>query len=166
MENSQEILEKYELRTGAHKNLEEGACIMELVSYIANEPWSDHPKCVCPILTEYAIRINDRFNDEHRQLLKPLIPLLLNTKENDNTQIARKRLMRWRNVTVTYPLILEFYKLPEIAMRLREFKNTLEDMAEAKKFLEANKEKIYKAANADANANANADARNGNVATR
>ncbi len=157
-ENIQEILDKYELKTGAHKNLKEGACIMELVSYIANEPWSDRPKCACPILTEYAIRINDRFNDEHRQLLKPLIPLLLNTKENDATQIARKRLMRWRNVTVTYPIILECYKLPEIATRLREFKNTLEDMAEAKKFLEANKEKIYKAAYANAYADANANA--------
>ncbi len=157
-ENIEEILSKYELKTGAHKSLNEGACIMELVSYIANEPWSDHPKCACPILTEYAIRMNDRFNDEHRQLLKPLIPLLLNTRMNNETQIARKRLIRWRNVTVTYPLILECYKLKEFADKLREFKNTLEDMAEAAKFLLANKGQIYKAANANANAYADANA--------
>ncbi len=156
-ENVEDILEKYDLKTGSHKELSEGACVMELVSYLANEPWSDHPQCACPILTEYAIRINDKFNDEHRQLLKPIIPLLLNSKVNDETQVARKRLIRWRNVTVTYPLILECYKLPEFAEKLRSFKNTLEDMAAAAKFLAANKEKIYKAANAYTYANANAN---------
>ena len=24
---------------------------MQLVSYIADEPWSDHPACTCPVLT-------------------------------------------------------------------------------------------------------------------
>ncbi len=163
-ENIEEILSKYELKTGAHKSLDEGACIMEIVSYIANEPWSDHPKCACPILTEYAIRMNDRFNDDHRQLLKPIIPLLLNSRRDDETQIARKRLIRWRNVTVTYPLILDCYKMTELANKLRAFGNNLKDMKSAAELLEANKKQIY--ANADAyayayayaNAYANADA--------
>ena len=74
MENIEEILQKYDLKTGAHKALDEGACVMELVSYIANEPWSDRPQCACPILTNAAIRFNDRVDDEHRQKLKELIP--------------------------------------------------------------------------------------------
>ena len=122
-----------DLKHGSHKSFKEGGCVMEMVSYIANEPWSDHPKCACPILTSYAIRINDAFNGEHRQKLKPLIPLLVNTKESDETQIARKRLIRWRNVTATCPLILDLLKLTEIATELRAFKNTLEDMAKAAK---------------------------------
>ena len=142
-ENLQEILDKYDLKSGSHKDLDAGACIMELVSYIANEPWSDHPKCACPILTQYAIRMNDKFNDEHRQLLKPIIPLLLNSKADDKTQIARKQLIMWRNVTTTYPIILECYKLPELAEELRKFKNTIEDMSLAAKFLTDNKQKIY-----------------------
>ncbi len=154
--NVEEILSKYELKKGAHADLEKGACIMELVSYIANEPWSDHPKCACQILTEYAICLNDRFSGEHRQLLKPLIPLLLNSKASDEIATARKRLIMWRNVTATYPLILEAYKLSEIADELRKFKNTEEDMLKARDFLVANKTKINADAYADAYADANA----------
>jgi len=149
-------IESFKLDIGKHKKLAEGACVMELVSYINNEPWSDHPACACPILTEYAIRLNDRFNDKHRQLLKPFIPLLIGTKLNDQTQIARKKLLMWRNVTAVYPLFLDLYKLPEIAEELRSLKNTSEDMDKAKKLLIENREKIYKAANAYANANADA----------
>ena len=26
------------------------ACVMEMAAYMANEPWSDHPKCASPII--------------------------------------------------------------------------------------------------------------------
>ena len=40
------------LKSGSHKppNGEFAACVMEAVSYIANEPWSDHPACTCPVI--------------------------------------------------------------------------------------------------------------------
>jgi hypothetical protein len=155
-------LETFKLTSGSHESLENGACIMEMVSYFADEPWSDHPKCACPILTAYSIRLNDCFNDEHRQRLKEFIPVIVGTKGTDEIQIARKRLIRWRNVTATYPMILEVFKLPDLAKELRKFENTLESMAQAKAFLERNKNDIYKAAYANAYANAaayaNADA--------
>ncbi len=151
-------LEEITLKSGAHKSFDDGACIMELVSYVANEPWSDHPRCACPILTEYAIRLNDKFNDEHRQLMKPFIMSLIGTRATDEVKITRKRLIRWRNVTATYPLILDMVKLPELAEKLRTFENTLESMAEAAKFLKENKEKIYASADAYAYASASADA--------
>ena len=129
---------------------------MEMVSYIANEPWSDHPKCSCPVLTEYAIRMNDQFNDEHRQLLKPLIPLLVGTRvEDDKIKIKRKQLILWRNVTATYPMILDTIKLPALATKLREYKNTVEGMNAAAEFLKENKKKIYANSNAYAYANSN-----------
>ena len=145
----QEKLETLKLGKGNHKSIDDGACIMEMVSYFADEPWSDHPACACPILTEYAIRLNDQFNDDHRQRLKKFIPVLVGTKSTDEVQIDRKRLIRWRNVTVTYPILLDLFKLPELAEELRKFENTLESMALSAKFLKENKEKIY----ADANAN-------------
>lgn len=151
-------LEKIELKKGSHKSIKDGGCIMELVGYMAGEGWSDHPKCACPILTEYAIRLNDNFTDEHRQKLRDFIPLLINSVGSDELRIARKRLLRWRFVTATYPHILELFKLPELAENLRKFKNTLEGMAEAKTFLEKHREEIYKDADAYANAYANANA--------
>lgn len=154
--NYEELIAKYDLKSGSHADIEKGACIMELVSYIADEPWSDNPQCTCPILTNYAIRLNDKFNDEHRQLLKPFIPLMIGTRADDPTQIARKQLIMWRHVTVTYPLILECYKMPELADKLRLFKNTVEDMALAANLLRDNKKQIY--VNASVNVNAYADA--------
>jgi len=148
-------LETMKLSTGSHKSIDDGACIMEMVSYMADEPWSAHPPCACPILTTYAIRLNDRFNDEHRQSMKEFIPLLIGTRETDQIKIARKRLIRWRNVTATYPLILELLKLNDLAAELRKFENTLESMALAVKFLRDNKQKIY-AAEVNAYANVNA----------
>lgn len=77
--NRLEALEKIKLSTGSHASIENGACIMEMVSYLANEPWSDHPKCACPILTGYAIRLNDRSDDETREKLKAIAPKLVGT---------------------------------------------------------------------------------------
>lgn len=59
--NQQEIIEKTELKVGKHSSFTEGSCVMELVSYLANEPWSDNPQCACPVLTKFAIRLNDKF---------------------------------------------------------------------------------------------------------
>ena len=139
------------LFTGSGTDIDH-ACVMQMVSYVAGEKWTDHPTCACPVLTQYAIRMNDRFKDEHRQLLKPFIPELVGTRANDEVEIARIRLMRWRNVTVTYPLILDFLKIPKFAEKLRMFENNLESMALATKFLKENKEEIHKRASAYVNA--------------
>lgn len=71
------LLKTVVLKKGSHKSFEQGACVMEMVSYIANEPWSDRPNCACPILTDFAIRYNDRVPDKQRQKLKSLIPKLM-----------------------------------------------------------------------------------------
>jgi hypothetical protein len=145
-----EEVKNKKLHTGSGKNLDT-ACIMQMVSYVAGEKWTDHPECACPILTEYAIRLNDRFNDEHRQRLKDFIPLLVGTRAGDEIRIARKRLLYWRNVTATYPLILDLIKLPELAEKLRTFQNNVDDMKSAASFLNENKEVIKKATYAYAN---------------
>ena len=148
-----EKLKEFKLGSGKHKSIDEGACVMEMVSYFADEPWSDRPKCACQILTSYAIALNDRFNDEYRQKLKDFIPSLVGTKVSDEVAIARKRLIQWRYVTVTYPLLLDMWKLNDIADKLRSFVNTSDDMKRASIFIKENRDKI----NADAYAYADAD---------
>lgn len=141
-------LENFELASGSHTAFEKGACIMEMVSYLADEPWSDHPQCACPILTRVAIQLNDTFKPPHRQLLKPLIPLLLNSLGSEETRIARKRLIYWRNVSALYPVILDVLKLDALASQLRAFKNTLPDMALASSLLKSNEALLKKTHNA------------------
>lgn len=46
-------------KAGSH--LADGAdmCVMEAVAYIAGEPWSDHPECVCPVIAAFMRTWND-----------------------------------------------------------------------------------------------------------
>src|SRR5665213_2793922 len=137
------------LKKGSHKSFEEGACILELVSYIANEPWSDHPACACPVLTSAAIGFNDRVDDEYRQKLKEIIPLLLNSK-NDEKRKARATFLCVQSVTVTFPIFVEALGLVEIAKTLRALNP--EQMRKAAKYIRDNKAAIRNAAAAAADA--------------
>ena len=138
------------------------ACVMQMVSYIADEPWSDHPKCACPVLTRFAIRINDRFDDDTRQLLKPLIPRLVGTRADLKTEIARAKFFALQAVTVFLPLLTNGLGLTEVSAKLRSF--TVDQLNEAAAYCREQREGIRKANAADyaayaaANAAANAAA--------
>ena len=69
------------LSIGNHESVEDGACIMELVSYMANEPWSDTPQCASPSITSFCIWINDSGDQEHRDRLLVLAPKIINTRD-------------------------------------------------------------------------------------
>ncbi len=89
MNPAENLLDNLKLDSGSHGNINEGACLLEAASYLAGEPWSDHPECVSPVLGAYGRRLNDRLDDESRQLLKPFIPRMLNTA-GDGQDEARK----------------------------------------------------------------------------
>jgi hypothetical protein len=61
------------LERGQHWEGSGKACVMEAASWLAGEPWSDHPRCVHATITRVAIRANDRLDDEDRQRLWPLL---------------------------------------------------------------------------------------------
>ncbi len=68
---------------GAHDDLSKGACVMEAVAYVAGEPWSDHPQCVCPVIGDFLRLWNDGLSDDERDtLLRPLISLVIGTRGN------------------------------------------------------------------------------------
>ncbi|HEY4455049.1 MAG TPA: hypothetical protein VGN81_12110 [Pseudonocardiaceae bacterium] len=65
------------LGVGRHRDPSEGRCLLELVSMVAGEPWSDHPCCVHPVLGSIARRVNDACSDAARDELLPLaVPLI------------------------------------------------------------------------------------------
>ena len=37
------------LKKGAHSSPDAGMCALEAAAWIAGEPHSDHPECVCPV---------------------------------------------------------------------------------------------------------------------
>lgn len=70
------------LSAGAHASPEEGACVMEYVSLLAGESWSDSPACTHPVLARMAQVVNDRLSDSERHRLIPLIGRLFGTAES------------------------------------------------------------------------------------
>lgn len=77
------------LSRGRHADPSDGACLMELASLLAGEPWSDHPACVHPVLAAVARGVNDKIGDEDRARLVPLVPYMIGTATNDLRSSAR-----------------------------------------------------------------------------
>jgi hypothetical protein len=65
------------LSRGKHRSPRKGACFMEMASVLANEPWSDKPRCTDPLLAQLARLVNDHMGDERRSELAVLIPSVI-----------------------------------------------------------------------------------------
>ena len=74
------------LSAGGHSPNDGQACLMEYVSLIAGEKWSDSPLCTHPVLAAAARMTNDRMIDANRHLLVPLIGRLLDTAETGSEE--------------------------------------------------------------------------------
>ena len=86
------------LSAGSHASPKEGACIMEYVSLLAGEPWSDRPSCTHPVLAAAARQVNDSLPDSERQRLVPLIGRLFGTAEtgtDHERRVLSVRLAVW-----------------------------------------------------------------------
>ena len=84
------------LSRGKHRNPKKGACFMELASFLAGEPWSDHPSCTHPLLAALARDINDHVSDTGRSRLGLLVPEVIGLTSDDprvDAWIAREAAM-------------------------------------------------------------------------
>ncbi|GAA1575170.1 hypothetical protein GCM10009804_34990 [Kribbella hippodromi] len=77
------------LSRGKHRNPRKGACFMEFASYLAGEPWSDHPACAHPLLAGVARDVNDCTTDSGRSRLAPLIPSVIGLTPDDPHVVPR-----------------------------------------------------------------------------
>ncbi len=86
------IPEGLAIKSGAHESFNDGACVMEIVAYVAGEPFSDHPACACPVVTRYAQALNDRMpSDEMRtELLLPLVPVIAGSRSTPEVEEKRR----------------------------------------------------------------------------
>jgi hypothetical protein len=85
----------YFLSRGSHATAAEGRCAMEWVAYVAGEPHSDSPKCVCPALRRFGIGINDSLPDDLRQQLRPYLGRMIGTADDGRTQERLFMLADW-----------------------------------------------------------------------
>ncbi|HZO79295.1 MAG TPA: hypothetical protein VFB39_14735 [Solirubrobacteraceae bacterium] len=86
---SQTSFQTIRLSRGTHKSPEEGACVMELASMLADEPFSDHPKSVCPLIAAFLRDYNDSVPGDHRQDLYRYAAAVVGTRGPMSVRRAR-----------------------------------------------------------------------------
>src|SRR4029079_14753841 len=77
---------------GRHSSPERGACVMEVASMLAAEPFTDEPRCVCPVIAEFLRTYNDEVDDARRQDLLAYASLVVNTRGNHAIERRRANL--------------------------------------------------------------------------
>jgi hypothetical protein len=117
------------LKSGTHASLEKGACAMELVSWVAGEPWSDHPVCTCPVIAAFVRSWNDSLpsDAERDRLLMPLIPQLVDSKSTKGIEERRSYLALDWMVRVFTPKFLDL--VPALAPHAKALRY-LEEIAD------------------------------------
>jgi hypothetical protein len=120
------------LGSGNHHDASEGMCVMEAVSYVAGEPWSDSPQCASPVIAAFLRSWNDSLDTETRnRLLKPLIPKLVSSAASPAVEERRSYMAFDWLVRVFTPQWLGLVpSLHEHAKALREAE-AIADMAGA-----------------------------------
>lgn len=67
---------------GESEHPSEGACLEQLVTLLAGEPFSDNPKCACPVIVAFGLRTNDWISDEARPRLYEFAVRQIGTRDD------------------------------------------------------------------------------------
>jgi len=122
-------LDTLHLEKGGHDTPDQGLCLLEAAAYLAGEEHSDHPVCVSRVLGEFGRNVNDRFPDDKRQALKPLIPMMLGTAGDGLDEQRGYLALDWLIRTYT-PAWLDLAGLTSEAAELRALRR-ITDLAAA-----------------------------------
>lgn len=127
------LLPSIHLAKGAHEATGAeipDACVMEIASWLAGEPWSDQTTCVSTILGGFARSLNDALPDDTRQQLAPLAPRLIGTAGDGLDETRGYMALDWLIRTYA-PAWLDLANLSEEAAALRSLRRIV-DLAAAK----------------------------------
>ncbi|MBT5569725.1 MAG: hypothetical protein HOJ90_00755 [Alphaproteobacteria bacterium] len=80
-------------------------CVMSLVAVLAGERHSDRPTTACPVITAFAIRINDAIDCDSRQDLKPMAVRIMGT--NDGHERDRAWVLSREAVNDVFARVME-----------------------------------------------------------
>jgi hypothetical protein len=84
------------LGKGKHHSPAQGACVMELASMLAGEPFGDHPRSVSRPIAAFLRRYNDLIDDERRQDLYGYAAKAVATASRPEVEEERvERLLSW-----------------------------------------------------------------------
>ncbi len=84
------------LGAGRHRGPYDGACVMELASMLAHEPFSDHPDSVCPVIAGFLRTYNDHVDAARRQDLYRYAAVVVGTRADAVAERRRAEMcLRW-----------------------------------------------------------------------
>lgn len=84
------------LGKGRHSGPEHGACVMELASMLAGEPFSDRPASVSRVIGGFLRAYNDTLDDDRRQDLYDYAAKIVGSASSDAVEQERREYMsRW-----------------------------------------------------------------------
>jgi hypothetical protein len=106
------------LSRGKHSSPAEGACVMELTSMIAGEPFSDQPQCVCPVIGAFLRAYNDALDDRRRQDLYRYAAQVIGTRDTPEVERWRiERVVSWaREMRATRHRIIRWLRRAELGL--------------------------------------------------
>jgi hypothetical protein len=84
------------LTAGGHSSPRQGVCVVELASLLANEEFSDRPRCVCPVIGAFLRGWNDRAPYAERQRLGPYAARIVGSRRGPAVTRERRDIcLRW-----------------------------------------------------------------------
>jgi len=87
------------LTAGGHSSPREGVCVVELASLIAQEEFSDRPRCVCPVIGAFLRGWNDRAPYAERQRLSPYAKRIVGSRGSSGVTRERRDIcLQWAGV--------------------------------------------------------------------
>jgi hypothetical protein len=81
--------QRVRLAPGRHASPGDGACVVELASLLADEPFGDRPRCVDPVIGAFLRGWNDRAAYADRQRLRPYAERIVGSRASP--AITRQR---------------------------------------------------------------------------
>jgi hypothetical protein len=102
-----------ELSAGRHRGPEDGACVMELASMLADEPFSDQPPSVSAVIAAFLRSYNDHVDDERRQDLYRYAARVAGTRPDADAERRRSKMcLAWARTC---------RRRPELRVRILHF---------------------------------------------
>ncbi|HEX2259303.1 MAG TPA: hypothetical protein VHJ40_06115 [Actinomycetota bacterium] len=136
-------LENLVLERGKHHSPEQGFNVLEAVSRMNRERFTDKPKLVSPVIGAFLREFNDALDDDTRQKLKDYVPRIYKSLLSDDVEDFRAWVATDWLVRVQAPMWLKAAGMEELAEPLessspvhdpdtaREIQDALDKAAEA-----------------------------------
>jgi len=122
------LLDTITLDKGGHHSWDDGHCAMEVVAFLAGEGHTDAPECASPVLRDFTMSLNDRWDTDTRQQLRPYLPRMIGTARDGKDEARSYLALDWLIRTYT-PTWLDLAGLTAEAQELRDLRRIVDLVA-------------------------------------